>query len=100
MRLLTNCETWVINLANEENQVTITQNGRKAAVVIWTEEFKEYEAFLHRQYIKKELAKAKQQALNPNTKWLTEEGFWANFENSLWSQIKFLLTALLFCLVI
>ena len=73
----------IIELANNGNQVIITQNGREAAVVIGTNEYREYENFIHRQYIKRELAKAKESAKNPSTKWLTEEEFWADFEDTL-----------------
>ena len=73
----------IIKLANEGNQVIITQNGREAAVVIGTEAYKDYEHFLHRQYIKRELAKAKEKAKDPDTKWLSEDEFWAGFEDSL-----------------
>jgi len=66
----------VIELANEGNQVIITQNGREAAVLIGTEAYREYESFLHQQYIKRELAKTKEMAEDPNTIWLTEEEAW------------------------
>ena len=72
----------IIRLANEGNQVIITNNGREAAVVIGTEAFKQYEAFLHRQFIKEELSKAKEMAKDPNTNWLSEEEFWADSEKN------------------
>ena len=73
----------IIKLANEGNQIIITQNGREAAVVIGTEFYKEFELFLHRQYIRNELAKAKEKAKDPNTKWISEDEFWTDFEDSL-----------------
>ena len=73
----------IIALANEGNQVIITQNGREAAVVIGTEAYKEYEIFLHRQYIKQALGIAKEKAKNPNTAWLNEDEFWGDFEDVL-----------------
>jgi len=73
----------IIDLANGGNQVIITQNGREAAVVIGTKAFKEYENFLHRQFIMHELEKSKKKAQEPNTKWLSEEEFWDGFEDSL-----------------
>ena len=79
VRDLRNNYNEIIDLANEGNQVIITQNGRDAAVVIGTQEFKEYEKFLHRQYMKQELAKAKESAKDPNTKWWSEDEFWASF---------------------
>jgi prevent-host-death family protein len=73
----------IIHLANEGNQVIITQNGREAAVVIGTQAYKDFEIFLHRQYINRELAKAKESAKDPNTKWLSEDEFWDGFEGGL-----------------
>jgi len=46
-------------------------------------DLKEYENFLHRQFIIHELEKAKKKAQEPNTKWLSEEEFWDDFEESL-----------------
>jgi len=73
----------IIDLANEGNQVIITHNGRETAVVIGTEAYKDFEVFLHRQHIKRELAKAKEKAKDPNTKWLSDDEFWADFEGDL-----------------
>ena len=83
VRDLRNSYSEIIDLANQGNQIIITQNGREAAVVIGKETYKEFEVFLHRQYIKKELAKAKKQAENPATKWLGEADFWKRFEDRL-----------------
>lgn len=68
------CE--IINLANAGNQVIITQNGREAAVVIGTQAYKEFEAFIHRGYISQELANTKAKARDEKAKWLSEEEFW------------------------
>ena len=83
VRDLRNNYSEILKLANEGNQVIITQNGREAAVVIGTDAYKEFELFLHRQYIKNELAKAKEKAKDPNTQWLREDDFWSGFEDSL-----------------
>ena len=69
----------IIDLVNEGNQVIITKNGREAAVVIGTQAYKEYEAFLHRQFINLELAKAKTKAKDPSVEWLSEDEFWSDF---------------------
>ena len=83
VRDLRNHYSEILDLANAGNQVIITQNGREAAVVIGTEAYKEYEMFLHRQYIRQELAKAKERAKDPNAKWVSEKEFWADFESGL-----------------
>ena len=83
VRDLRNNYSEIINLANAGNQVIITQNGREAAVIIGTEVYKDFEVFLHRQYIKRELAKAKEKAKDTDTEWLDEDEFWSNIENNL-----------------
>ena len=83
VRDLRNCYNEIIDLANKGNQVIITQNGREAAVVIGTQAYKDFEVFLHRQHIKRELAKAKEKAKDSNTEWLSEDDFWVDFEASL-----------------
>lgn len=80
VRDLRNNYAEIASLANAGNQVIITNNGREEVVVIGKEEYKIYEGFLHREYIKRELVKAKKQAQDPNTKWLSEEEFWAGTE--------------------
>jgi prevent-host-death family protein len=78
VRDLRNNYSEILQLANNGNQVIITINGRESAVVIGANEYREYEAYLHRKYINSELAKAKEQAKNPDTNWLSEEEFWAD----------------------
>ena len=80
VRDLRNDYNEIIKLANEGNPVIITQNGREAAVMIGTEAYKDFEVFLYRQYINRELAKVKEKAKNPNTQWLSEDEFWNGFE--------------------
>ena len=76
VRDLRNNYSEIITLANEGNQVIITQNGREAAVVIGTQAYREYEEFLHRKHINLELAKTKTKAKDPATQWVSEEEFW------------------------
>jgi len=78
VRDLRNNYNEIIELANEGNQVIITQNGREAAVVLGTAAYREYERFLHQQYINRELAKAETEANDPNTVWLSEEEFYSD----------------------
>jgi len=83
VRDLRNNYNEILDLANAGNQVIITQNGREAAVVIGAQAYKDFEVFLHRQHIKRELAKAKEKAKNPHTKWLSEDEFWAGAEGDI-----------------
>ena len=80
VRDLRNSYNEILNLVNNGNQVIITQNGREAAVVIGTQAYKEFEIFLHHQYIKQELSKSKEKAKDPNIEWLSEDEFWADSE--------------------
>jgi len=80
VRDLRNNYNEILELANAGNQVIITQNGREAAVVLGTEAYKEYERFLHRQYMNAQLTKAKKKAKKAKTKWLEEDEFWEGFE--------------------
>ena len=41
------------------------------------------ESLLHHQYIKHELAKAKEKAKDPSITWISEDEFWDGFEDSL-----------------
>ena len=70
----------IISLANNGNQVIITQNGRDVAAVIGTQAYKEFEIFLHHQYITSELSKTKLKASDSTTKWISEEEFWDSIE--------------------
>ena len=83
VRDLRNNYNEILRLANDGNQIIITQNGREAAVVIGEQTYKEFENFLYRKYINSELSKAKEKAKNPDTKWLSEDEFWDGFEESL-----------------
>ena len=83
VRDLRNNYNEIIALANAGNQIIITQNGQEAAVLIGTQAYRDFEVFLHRQHIKRELAKTKEKAKDPNTKWLSEDEFWEDFEKSL-----------------
>ena len=83
VRDLRNNYSEILKLANEGNQIIITQNGREAAVVIGTDIYKEFQLFLHHQYISQELAKAKEKAKDPNTKWLSEDEFWSDIEDDV-----------------
>ena len=83
VRDLRNNYSEIIDLANAGNQIIITQNGREAAVVIGRQAYKEFEVFLHHQYIKNELAKTKERAKASDAKWLSEDEFWDDFEGDL-----------------
>ena len=45
-------------------------------VLINIEDYAKYEEFMHQRYVAEELAKAKQQAADPNTQWTEHESVW------------------------
>jgi prevent-host-death family protein len=66
----------VVKLVKEHDQVIITNNGRDEAVLIGIDEFKAYEDFLHHRYIAEELARARLEANDPNTRWMEHDEVW------------------------
>jgi len=83
VRDLRNNYNEILDLVEGGNKVIITKNGRESAVVIGAELYRDVELFLHKQYIKRELAAADAEARNPDTKWLSESEFWDDFEATL-----------------
>ena len=71
------------NIVKENDHVIITNNGKSEAVLISIDSFKKYEEFLHYRYIDEKLAEAEAEAADPNTKWLSEEEFWASVEEKI-----------------
>ncbi len=55
-------------IVKEHNHVIITNNGKGEAVLIGIEDYALYEEFLHHRHIAQELAKAKEQAGQADTK--------------------------------
>ena len=81
VRELRNDYNEIIELAQQGNQIIITKNGREAAVIIGTEAYKDFEVFLYRQQIKRELAKTKESTMSSNAEWIDENELWAKFED-------------------
>ena len=59
----------IADMTKNHNHVIITNQGRGESVLINIEDYAKYEEFLHQRYVAEELAKAKQQAADPNTQW-------------------------------
>ena len=73
------------------DHVIITNHGRGESVLINIEDYAKYEEFLHQRYVVEELAKAKQQAADPNTQWADHEIVWETLHmNSMTYKIKYL----------
>jgi len=71
----------ISRLAKENHSVIITNKGKGDIVVISMENYADYEEFLHRQYILKELSKATEEAKDPDAKWHNHEEIWAEIWN-------------------
>lgn len=68
------------DMVKRHDQVIITNNGRGEAVLIGIEDYAQYEDFLHQRYVTEELAKARAQAADSNTEWLTHEQVWSELD--------------------
>ena len=62
--------------SENHDHVIITNHGRGESVLINIEDYAKYEEFMHQRYVAEELAKAKQQAADPNTQWADHESVW------------------------
>jgi prevent-host-death family protein len=87
VRDLRNNYAEIAALANAGNQVIITNNGRDEVVMIGKEEFKSYENFAHREYVRKELAKAEMRATDPDARWYSDEEVDAMLDEGLDDEI-------------
>ena len=67
----------ITKLLEQHDRVIITKNGNGSAVMINFDEYADYEEYLHRKYILKELKKANGESKDPNTVWLSDNDFWA-----------------------
>ena len=83
VRALRNNYNEILDLANEGNQVIITQNGQESAIVIGIKAFREYENYIHRQFIHNELTRTQAKLEMDNTIWLEEDEFWNGFMETI-----------------
>lgn len=66
----------IAEMVKNHDHVIITNNGRGESVLINIEDYAKYEEFLHQRYVAEELAKARRQAANPDTEWVSHENVW------------------------
>ena len=57
----------ISEMLKDHDHVIITNHGRGESVLINIEDYAKYEEFLHQRYVAEALAKAKQQAADPDT---------------------------------
>ena len=75
-RNLRNHYAEIADMVKNHDHVIITNNGRGESVLINIEDYAKYEEFLHQRYVAEELAKARRQAANPDTEWVSHENVW------------------------
>ena len=66
----------IADMVKNHDHVIINNNGRGESVLINIEDYAKYEEFLHQRYVAEELAKARRQAANPDTEWVSHENVW------------------------
>ena len=66
----------ISEMLKDHDHVIITNHGRGESVLINIEDYAKYEEFLHQRYVAEALAKAKQQAADPDTQWADHESVW------------------------
>jgi prevent-host-death family protein len=79
-RDLRNSYAKLTDILREHDQVIITNKGRGEAVLINIEDYADYEAYVHRRYIREKLAEAEAAAGKPDAVWLSHEEFWDDLE--------------------
>jgi prevent-host-death family protein len=72
----------IIRLVKEERDpVILTNNGKPDAALINLDEYADFEKFMHRQYVREELAAAQREANDPAVKWIPIENVWKRIED-------------------
>ena len=66
----------ISEMLKDHDHVIITNHGRGESVLINIEDYAKYEEFMHQRYVAEALAKAKQQAADPDTQWADHESVW------------------------
>ena len=80
----------ISEMLKDHDHVIITNHGRGESVLINIEDYAKYEEFLHQRYVAEALAKAKQQAADPDTQWADHESVWETLgkQYAVYSQIS------------
>ncbi len=79
-RELRNNYAEISKIANENDNVIITKNGKLDTVIIGVEAFREYEEFLREKYVLQRLDKAIESLDDPTTKFAPHDEVWARLE--------------------
>jgi PHD/YefM family antitoxin component YafN of YafNO toxin-antitoxin module len=67
-------------MLKEHDRIIITNEGKQEAVIIGMEDYADYEAYAHNQYVQKKLAEAEALAAKADAVWINEEDFWREDE--------------------
>ena len=80
----------ISEMLKDHDHVIITNHGRGESVLINIEDYAVYEEFLHQRYVAEALAKAKQQAADPDTQGQTTKTYGRRWASSMTYKIKYL----------
>lgn len=79
-RELRNNYAEISKIANENDHIIITKNGKLDTVVIGAEEFRQYEEYLREKYVLERLDKAIESLDNPAASFAPHDEIWAKLE--------------------
>jgi prevent-host-death family protein len=67
-----------LKILNEHDRIILNSNGKNEAVLINIEDYKEFESYAHRNYIRKKLRETEDAIKHGSVEWIDEETFWGN----------------------
>ena len=67
-----------VKILNEHDRIILNNNGKNEAVLINIEDYKEFESYMHKNYVIKKLKETENLVKNNETGWIDEDTFWGN----------------------
>jgi prevent-host-death family protein len=67
-----------LKILNEHDRIILNSNGKNKAVLINIDDYKEFESYAHKNYIRKKLEETEEAIKNGSVEWIDEETFWEN----------------------
>jgi prevent-host-death family protein len=67
-----------LEILNEHDRIILNSNGKNEAVLINIEDYREFESYAHKNYIRKKLKETEDAIKNGSVEWINEETFWEN----------------------
>jgi prevent-host-death family protein len=63
-------------ILNDHDRIVLTNNGKNEAVLINIDDYSEFEAYAHKEYINRKLSETENMIENKKVAWIDEETFW------------------------